>query len=51
MSSKQPAPIVVTDAGTANGEVRVTDTETGTNMVVPNTVADVAQAIKDVNAK
>jgi hypothetical protein len=52
MSKKeQPKPIVVTDAGTNDGQVRVTDTQNGTNIVVPNTVQDVAQAIKDVNRR
>lgn len=41
--------IVVTDAGTSNGESRVTDTESGNSIVVPTTMDGISQGIKDVN--
>lgn len=44
----QPA-IIVTDAGTANDESRVTDPSTGNSIVVPATQDGIAQGIKDVN--
>ncbi len=46
-----PPPIVVTDAGTGNNESRVTDMSTRVSVVVPTTVAGIAQGIKDVAKK
>lgn len=41
--------IVVTDAGTANGQSRVTDTASGNSIVVPTTMEGISQGIRDVN--
>lgn len=46
---KNQTNIVVTDAGTPNGESRVTDMSSGNSVVVPTTVAGISQGIRDVN--
>lgn len=46
---KNQTNIIVTDAGTGNGESHVTDTMTGNQVTVPTTVQGISQGIKDVN--
>lgn len=41
--------IIVTDAGTGNGQSRVTDPSTGNSVVVSTTVQGISDGIRDVN--